>query len=58
MLEDDYLDVLNKEFKLKDKDALKGVPSILYYKNGEFVKTITSDKQMMRVDDLQELLDS
>ena len=58
MLEDDYLDVLNKQFKLKDKDALKGVPAILYYKDGEFVKTLTSDKEMIRVDDLQELLDS
>ena len=58
MLSDDYLDVLNKEFKLKGKDVIKNVPAILYYKDGKFVKTLSSDKEMLRIDDLQELLDS
>lgn len=59
MLEDNYIKALNDEFKLKGKDEIKAVPAILYFKDGKFVKTLTStNDQMLRIDDLAELLDS
>ena len=59
MLEDDYIKALNDEFKLKGKNEIKNVPAILYFKDGDFVKTLTSTQdRMLSIDDLAELLDS
>lgn len=59
MLEDDYIKALNDEFDLKGKNKIEAVPAILYFKDGEFVKTLSSTQDgMLRVDDLAELLDS
>ena len=59
MLENDYIDSLNKKFKLKDSNKIQALPALLYYKNGKFVKTITStSEQMMTSDEFNKLLDN
>ena len=59
MLEDGYIDSINKKFKLSGKNKIEELPALLYYKNGEFIKTITSTpKSLMNVDDFNKLLDN
>ncbi len=59
MLEDNYLDIINKKFSLDNKNSIKALPAILYYKDGKFVKTLSSsDKRMIKNDDFLKLLDS
>lgn len=59
MLEDNYIETLNEKFKLKDTNKIEALPALLYYKNGEFVKTLSSTKdKIMSADDFSKLLDS
>lgn len=59
MLEEGYISDLNKKFKLKDEQQIKALPALLYYKNGKFVKTITSEPdKIMSSDDFAKLLDN
>ena len=58
MLEDDYVSDLNKKFNLKDTNKIKNLPALLYYKNGKFVKTITSDDKIFTSDEFSKLLDN
>lgn len=59
MLEDGYIDSLNKKFNLSGKDKIEELPALLYYKDGEFIKTITSTSEsLMSVDDFNKLLDN
>ena len=52
---EDYscLDKINELFDIK----LQKVPAILYFKNGEFVKSINSNMELLSIDDFQKLLD-
>ncbi len=59
MLENDYLEKLNKKFGLSNPNKIEALPALLYFKNGEFVKTITSSpNNIISNDDLIQLLDS
>jgi hypothetical protein len=59
MLEENYIDTLNQKFNLTGDDKITALPALIYYKNGEFVKTISSNEsQMMSVDDFNKLLDN
>ena len=59
MLEENYIDTLNEKFSLKDNNKIEALPALLYYKNGEFMKTITStNDKMMTSDDFNKLLDN
>lgn len=58
-LEEGYIDSLNRKFKLEGNDKIEAVPALLYYRNGKFMKSITStEDRMMSVDDFNKLLDS
>ena len=52
---EDYscLDKINELFDIK----LQKVPAILYFKNGEFVKSIDSNMELLSIDEFQKLLD-
>lgn len=59
MLEDDYIDSINKKFKLEDHLKITEIPAILYYKEGKLMTTISSTKtRMLQADDFDKLLDS
>lgn len=59
MLEENYIDLLNEKFNLKDNDQIKALPAIIYYKDGEFVKTLSSSEDtMLSNDDFLKLLDN
>jgi len=59
MLEDGYIDTLNKKFHLEGSNAIKELPAILYYKDGELKKVLTSTKdRMLTTDDFNKMLDS
>ena len=49
----DSLDSLNSKFK----SDIKSIPAILYFKNGEFVKSIDSSEEMLRSEDFDKLLE-
>ena len=58
-LEDNYIDMLNKKFSLKEKNSIKALPALLYYKDGKLVKVLSStDKEMINNDSVLNLLDS
>ena len=58
MLEDDYLDELNEKFKLTGSNKIDGLPTILYYKDGKFIKKVTHANKGKTLDELfQELID-
>ena len=57
MLNDEYIDILNKKFNLTGEDEIRALPALLYYKDGKHIKTITSAKdEMMTNDDFVKLL--
>lgn len=59
MLEEGYLDTLNEKLGLDDATKIQKLPAILYYFEGEHMKTLTStDDRMINVDDFNKLLDS
>lgn len=59
MLEDGYIDNLNKKFNLEGNKQIEALPAILYYKDGNHMKTLTSKKdQLIKVDDFYQMLDS
>lgn len=59
MLEDGYIESLNKKFDLEEKNEIVELPALLYYKDGKLKTIITSTKErMMSVDDFNKLLDS
>ena len=59
MLEDDYIKTLNENFSLKDKFKIINIPALLYYKNGELIKTISSsENSIMSSDEFSKILDS
>lgn len=59
MLNENYVNNLNEKFGLEGNDKIEELPALLYYKDGKFVKTITSTKtRMMSNDDFLNLLDS
>ena len=47
MLEEDYIDVINQKFSLTKDNAIKALPAILYYKDGKFIKSMSSTKDNM-----------
>lgn len=47
------LDSLNNKFK----SDIKSIPAILYFKNGEFVKSIDSSEDMLKSSDFDKLLE-
>ena len=58
MLEDNYINTLNTKFKLTDKNKIEAIPALLYYKNGEFVKTTSSTKNtIISSDELAKIID-
>ncbi len=58
-LEEGYIDSLNKKFGLEDNDKIQEVPALLYYRDGKFMKSLTSTQdRMMSADDFNKLLDS
>lgn len=58
MLEDDYLDELNDRFKLSGSNKIDGLPTILYYRDGKFIKKITHANKGKTLDVLfAELID-
>lgn len=59
MLEDDYLDSLNSQFKLEGRTEIQALPAILYYREGKLKATLTSTKtEMLSAEDFDQLLDS
>lgn len=59
MLEENFIENLNKKFNLDEVNQIKELPALLYYQDGKFKRTITStDARMMNVDDFSKLLDS
>lgn len=59
MLEENYIDTLNEKFKLQNANKIEALPALLYYKNGEFIKTLSSTKdKIMNADDFSKLLDN
>lgn len=59
MLDDEYVDSINKKFKLEDHLKITELPALLYYKEGKLMTTITSTKtRMIQADDFDKLLDS
>ncbi len=59
MLENDYVNTLNKKFALDDDNMISDIPAILYYKDGKLKKTIdSSNDRMLNSDDFNKLLDS
>ncbi len=59
MLEDGYINTLNKKFNLEDNKKIEEVPAIIYYKDGKLMTTLTSTKdRMINVDDFSKMLDS
>lgn len=58
MLEENYLDELNQKFKLSGSNKIDGLPTILYYRDGKFIKKITHANKGKTLDVLfEELLD-
>ncbi len=51
MLENNYIEMINQKFSLNKKDRIISLPAILYYKDGKYVKTLTSTKEKMITND-------
>ena len=49
----DSLDSLNKKFN----SDIKSIPAILYFKDGEFVKSIDSSEEILKAEEFDKLLD-
>lgn len=59
MLDDDYVEKLNAQFELTDRNVIEELPAILYYKEGTLMTTISSSHdRMMTSEDFEKLLDS
>lgn len=59
MLEENYCDILNERFSLSDENRIEEIPALIYFKDGQFIKTITSTSDnMMSSDDFSKLLDN
>ena len=57
MLEDNYLDLLNSEFKLEKNNKIEVLPAIVYYKDGKVVETLSStNKKIISSEDFKKLL--
>lgn len=57
MLEENYLDLLNKEFKLDKNNKIDALPAIVYYKNGKVVETLSStNDKIISTSDFKQLL--
>lgn len=52
-----FIEELNGVIKLKDKMKIKELPAIVYYKDGQAVKTIDSKEQIINVADFEQLID-
>ena len=58
-----YIDYTNKENKMDELnkvlgDDIKTLPAVLYYKDGEFIKSIDSTDRLINVGDVQQILDN
>lgn len=59
MLEKDYIEKLNEKFNLDEANKIEALPSLLYFQDGKFKRTITStSSRMMNADDFHKLLDN
>lgn len=59
MLENDYIDSLNSQFKLEGRTEIQSLPAILYYREGKLKATLSSTKdRMLQAGDFDQLLDS
>ena len=59
MVEEDYISRLNDRFNLNDANKIEVLPALLYFQDGNFKRTITSNStQMMSADDFLKLLDN
>lgn len=57
-----YIDYTDKEDKMEElnkilKSDIKTIPAIVYYKDGEYVKTIDSSENILNSGDFEKLLD-
>jgi len=50
---DEEIDVLNKKFG----SNIKSIPAIIYYRNGEFVKSIDSSEDMITSGDVEQIIE-
>lgn len=57
MNEEGFIAELNKVIKLKDSLKIETLPAIVYYKDGQAVKTIDSKERLINVDDFEQLID-
>lgn len=57
MLEEGFIQELNTVLKLKDNLTIETLPAIVYYKDGEAVKTIDSKDGLLNVGNFQQLID-
>ena len=57
MLEEGFIQELNSVLKLKDNLTIETLPAIVYYKDGEAVKTIDSKDGLLNVGNFQQLID-
>ena len=57
MLEENYIDIINEKFSLTKNNKIEALPAILYYKDGKYVKTLSSTKnKMITNNDFEKLL--
>ena len=56
-LQEGFITELNTVLKLKDNLTIETLPAIVYYKDGEAVKTIDSKDGLLNVGNFQQLID-
>ena len=59
-LRDSFIYIVNDDIETVNKkfgSDIKKIPAIIYYNNGEYVKTIDSSNNLITSDDFQKLLD-
>lgn len=57
MLEEGFIEELNSVLKLKDNLSVATLPAVVYYKDGEVVKTIDSKDGLLNKGNFQQLID-
>ena len=57
MVQENFVKELNQVLKLKDRLTIETLPAIVYYKDGEAVKTIDSKDGLIDVGDFEQLID-
>ena len=58
MTEKNYLDIINKKFKIEENKKIEALPVLLYYKDGVLTEIISSKtNKIMSSDELAQLID-